>query len=185
MSSTTPETTPSTTPQTSAQTQGINASRWRIEPARSSVSFRSPGVWGLVKVKGEFERYSGTLDLRRKPAVELTLDAASLNTHNTMRDKHLRSPDFFDVENHPQVRFVSDSATLDGEQLRVRGRLDAAGESMPLDLTATVRRVGDELELDARTEADQHQLGMTHSPLGMVRSPSELMIHARLVRSAD
>jgi polyisoprenoid-binding protein YceI len=185
MSSTTPPTIPTTTPQTTSQAHEINASRWRIDPARSSVVFRSPGVWGLVKVKGEFERYSGSLDLRREPAIELTVEAASLNTHNTMRDKHLRSDDFFDVANHPQVRFVSDSATLDGEELRVRGRLYAAGESMPLDLTATVRRVGDELELDARTEADQHQLGMTHSPLGMVRSPSELMIHARLVRSAD
>ena len=79
-----------------------------------------------------------------------------------MRDKHLRSADFFDVENHPQVRFVSDSATLDGERLKVRGRLYAAGTSMPLELEASLRRVGDELEVDARTYGDHRKLGMSH-----------------------
>jgi polyisoprenoid-binding protein YceI len=176
MSTTTPNTT---------KAHDITTSRWRIDPARSSVEFHSPGFWGLVTVKGRFERYAGTLDLTREPAIELTIDAASLNTNNRMRDHHLRSPDFFDVDNHPQVRFVSDSATLEGETMRVRGRLFAAGESMPLELSADVRRDGDELEVDACTDADQRKLGMTHSPLGMVRSPTELIVRARLVRSTD
>ena len=133
-----------------------------------------------MTVKGRFARYDGTLDLQREPAIDLTLESASLDTKNKKRDKHLRSADFFDVDNNPQVRFVSDSVTVDGERLKVRGRLLAAGQSVPLEFDANLRRVGDELEVDARTEVDQRELGMTHSPLGMIKVPSELIVHGRL-----
>jgi hypothetical protein len=49
-------------------------------------------------------------------------------------------------------------------------------------LEARVRRVGNELEVDTTTYVDQRDLGMTHSPLGMIRTPSELVVHGRLVR---
>ncbi len=75
--------------------------RWRIDPSRSRIEFRTPTFWGLVTVRGRFEHYDGTLDLRHEPAVELTIDASSLDTNNNKRDKHLRSPHFFDVDNHP------------------------------------------------------------------------------------
>jgi polyisoprenoid-binding protein YceI len=160
------------TPQPTS-THNIETSRWRIDPARSSVEFRTPTFWGLTTVRGRFERYDGTLDLQQKPEIEMTIEAASLNTNNKIRDKHLRSADFFDVENHPHVRFTSDSATLDGERLKVSGQLYAAGSSMPLDLDATLWRVGDEFEVEARTYADHHKLGMTRSTLGMIRTPSD------------
>ena len=66
--------------------------------------------------------------MRSEPAVELTIEADSLDTKQRRRDKHLRSADFFDVEHHPEVRFVSDSAALDGERLKVHGQLHAAGK---------------------------------------------------------
>ncbi len=163
----------------------IETTRWRIDPARSSVEFHSPTFWGLMTVKGHNERYEGTLDLQSTPAIELTIEAASLNTNNKMRDKHLRSDDFFDVTDHPQVRFVSDNATLDGESLKVSGQLYAAGQSIPLTLDAELRRVGDELDIDAKTDADQRKLGMTHGMLGMIRTPSELTVRGRLVQAAE
>ena len=172
-----------TTPQT-AKVPALEKTRWRIDPTRSSVEFRTPTFWGLVTVKGRFERYDGTLDLRQEPAIELTIEAVSLNTNNNMRDKHLRSSDFFDVENHPQVRFVSDSATLDGERLTVRGRLYAAGTSVPLDVDARLRGVDGELEVEATASADQFELGMSHGALGMIRTPSELTVRGRLVVGA-
>ena len=168
-----------TTPQT-AKAPALERTRWRIDPTRSSVEFRTPTFWGLVTVKGRFERYDGTLDLRRQPAVDLTIEAASLDTRNKMRDKHLRSVEFFDAEHHPMVRFVGQTAKLEGERLTVRGELHAAGNSVPVELEASVRRVGDELEVDTSTYVDQRELGMTHSPLGMIRTPSELIVHGRL-----
>jgi polyisoprenoid-binding protein YceI len=163
----------------------VDRTRWRIDPTRSSVEFHAPNFWGLATVKGKFERYDGTLELDKTPAIELTIDAASLNTNNKKRDTHLRSGDFFDVANHPQVRFVSDSATLSGQELKVRGHLHAAGKSIPVDLDATVRPVGDELAVDAEVHANQHHLGMTWNRLGMLRIPSKLIVHARLVRDGN
>ncbi|MGA2009906.1 MAG: YceI family protein [Solirubrobacteraceae bacterium] len=174
----------STTTHQPLDTPDIEKTRWRIDPARSSIRFRTPTFWGLVTVEGRFELYHGTLDLQHNPAIELTIEAASLTSKNKLRDKHLRSADFFDSDNHPQVRFVSDSATLDGERLTLHGQLHAAGNSMLLNLDASLRLVGDELEVTATTNADHRELGMTHSTLGMIRTPSELIIHGRLVRDA-
>src|SRR5271166_5356800 len=129
----------------------LSTGTWRLDPARSSVEFHVRHFYGLMTVKGHFDRYEGTLDLGSEPAVQLTIDADSLNTKNARRDKHLRSGDFFDVEHHRQVRFVSDSAVLDGDTLKVRGQLYAAGKHVPLDLHATVRNVDDEVEIEATT----------------------------------
>jgi polyisoprenoid-binding protein YceI len=170
---------------------GIDLTAWRIDPARSAVEFEVPGFWGgLIQVRGRFHHYRGTLDLRRTPAIELTIDADSLDTKNARRDKHLRSDDFFAVATHPHVRFVSDSATLEGEQLTVTGTLHAAGASAPVDVVATLREAGPdrlagpELEIDATAVIDQRRLGMTFTALGMVGTPARLAVRGRLVQAA-
>ena len=162
----------------------IDKTIWRIDPDRSSVEFKAPTLWGIATVKGRFSRYQGALDLSGEPSIELTIEADSLDTKNDRRDKHLRSPDFFGVEQHPYVRFVSESATLEGERLKVRGLLHARGASTPLDIDATLRRAGDELEIEAVTVADHQQLGMTWNLLAMLRTPSKLIVRGRLVRAA-
>lgn len=172
--------TPSTTDQ-----PAIEITRWRIDPTRSRVEFRAPTLWGLVTVKGHFADYDGTLDLQRDPAIDLTIQADSLSTNNRARDRHLRSRDFFDVEDHPEVRFVSESARLDGERLTVAGQLCAAGTSTPLKVHATVRPLGGELEVDASAEIDHLALGMSHGLLGMIRTPAQLTVHGRLVRDGE
>jgi polyisoprenoid-binding protein YceI len=161
-----------------------SAGRWRLDPERSSIEFQVRHFYGLVTVKGHFDRYAGTLDLGAQPALQLTIEAASLDTKHARRDKHLRSPDFFDVEREPQVSFVSDSAVLDGETLKLRGTLRAAGKEIPLAFDASLRPVGDELEVEASTDADHRQLGMLWSPLGILRAPSKLIVHGRLARAA-
>jgi polyisoprenoid-binding protein YceI len=135
-----------------------------------------------MTVQGSFERYQGTLDLSARPAVKLVIDADSLNTNQKKRDKHLRSDDFFDVANHPEVRFEADVATLDEEALKAEGELYAAGKHIPLDVEATVTKVGDEFEVEATALADQRELGMTWSPLGITRAPAKLIIRGRLIR---
>jgi polyisoprenoid-binding protein YceI len=162
-------------------TPHIETTRWRIDPTRSAVDFHVKGFWGMQTIKGHFTRYHGTLDLTAEPAIELVIEADSLDTKNNKRDLHLRSPDFFDAERHPYLRFVSDSAMLAEERLQVRGRLHARGQSMPLDLEATLRRVGDELVVKAVTAADHRELGITWNRMGMIRTPSRLMVTGRLI----
>ena len=172
----------STSPANTTDRPDIQRTRWRIDPRRSSVEFHVRHLYGLQTVKGRFERYDGTLDLAAQPSIELTIEADSLNTNNAKRDEHLRSAVFFNTANHPQVRFVSQRAALDGERLQVRGELHAAGKSIPIELDGTIRHDGDELEVDVTTFADHRRLGLTWNPLGIVRTPSKLIVRGRLVR---
>ena len=161
----------------------VNEGRWRLDPSRSSVEFHVRHFYGLMTVKGHFETYEGTLDLGRTPAVELTIEAASLDTGNRKRDEHLRSADFFDAEAHPQVRFVSEAAELRGETLAVSGQLSAAGHSVPVAVEAAIQDAGEgEYEIEAGAEVDHRKLEMTWSPVGILRAPSRLVVRGRLVR---
>jgi polyisoprenoid-binding protein YceI len=157
--------------------------RWRLDPAQSTAEFHVPNFWGLVKVKGRFDRLSGWLEVgeRGERRMELTIDANSLQTGNEKRDEHLRSGDFFDTEHHPTVRFVSTSVSDPvGGRVQVHGELLAAGHRVVLDLEPTLRQHADRLQVDASTTLDQRELGMTWSPLGMTRAPATLTVHARL-----
>ena len=159
----------------------LATTRWRIDPARSGVEFQVKNLWGIATVKGRFSRYHGTLDLSGRPAIELTIEADSLDTRNEKRDAHLRSGDFFDAARHPYVRFVAEAATLDGDRLRVRGDLRVRGTSIPLQLDATLRPAGDGVDVEAVTEIDHRRLGMTWNLIGMIRPTSRLTVTGRLV----
>jgi polyisoprenoid-binding protein YceI len=116
-------------------------------------------------------------------ALELTIDATSVDTGIAARDEHLRSWDFFDVVPNPRVRFTATDVTERCEgQLHVRGELEVAGRSVPIELDASVRMIGGELEIEATTTVDQGQFGMSEGPLGNVRPPAKLHVKARLVQ---
>ena len=164
-------------------TRQLAGTRWRLDREGSSAEFRAPYLWGLGSVKGRFQRLDGWLEVDQDDRwrMELTIDAAGVDTGNARRDKHLRSPDFFDAEQHPEVRFRSRRVIdhRDG-RLHVEGELEAAGGRARLQVELTVRRAGRRLELDAAASVDQRQLGMTFSPLGVIRAPTALGVHAHL-----
>jgi polyisoprenoid-binding protein YceI len=114
--------------------------------------------------------------------VALVIEADSLDTGNRRRDQHLRSAAFFDAAEHPWIRFEADAAELDGEELRLRGELYAAGRHVPLEVEATVTAVGEEFEIEASAVVDQRELGMRFSPLGMVGDHTRLLVRGRLMR---
>jgi polyisoprenoid-binding protein YceI len=173
---------------TTAQTQNPRAEgRWRLDPSASKAEFRVPHFWGLVTVRGHFERLDGYLDLDggQPREMTLTIDAASLHTGISRRDKHLRTGGFFDTDGHPEVRFRSTSVSeVADNRLRVEGELEAGGERLTVTLAPTIHRTSDRLEVDVTTTVDQRQLGMTWSPLGMTRSPVTVTVHASLRRES-
>lgn len=156
--------------------------RWAVDPRRSTVEFRVPTFWGLSTVVGHFDHFEGSFGRGDDdvPAIDLTIDADSLDTANETRDRHLRSERFFDVAEHPQIRFSSTLIDELGGILAMKGQLEAAGGRVPVALEATIREEGDELEIEATTTIDQRELGMTFSPLGMIRTPATLHVRSRL-----
>ena len=162
-------------------TPDISSGSWQLDQTHSSVEFHGRHFYGLMTVKGHFDRYEGTLNLDELPALELRIDADSLETKHGKRDTHLRSGDFFDVANHPDVRFVADTVTLHEGTLTARGELHAAGRQVLLNVEATVRQVDGEFEVEATALVDHRDLGMTWSPLGILRAPSKLIVHGRLI----
>ncbi len=157
--------------------------RWSVDD-ESFVEFAVKTFWGLTTVRGRFDRFDGTYEVGPGGMkIELTIDADSLDTGNGTRDKHLRSNDFFGVDEHPQVRFTSTRVldTRDGK-LHVEGDLDAAGKVVPLEFDATVAEAGDVLELETTTTVDHRLFGMSSGQLAMIRPPATLHVKARLSR---
>jgi polyisoprenoid-binding protein YceI len=167
-------------PETHAQSAGM---RWRLNQADSRAEFRVPHFWGLVTIKGHFNRLDGWLDIdeNQPHRMELSIDVASLDTGNRVRDKHLRSAAFFDTEHHPEMHFRSTSASdAEDGHLHVEGELEAAGNTVQLKLDPTLQQAGEELTIDVTTTLDQRKLRMTWNPLGMTKTPTTLTVHAHL-----
>jgi polyisoprenoid-binding protein YceI len=169
---------------TATEQRTVAPTRWTVEPDQSFVEFAVKTFWGVSTVRGRFDRFDGSYEIGPDgTTVELTIDADTLDTGNETRDKHLRSDLFFHVEAHPQVRFTSTRIhDVGGGILHVVGRLEAAGNGVLLEFPATVRPVGNGLEIEATTTVDQSQLGMSSGQLGMIRRPATLHVKAHLSR---
>jgi len=104
---------------------------WEIDAVHSQATFSVKHMM-ISTVKGHFEVLSGKLELDEQHPenswVEAQVDAASINTRDTKRDGHLRSPDFFDVEKYPTITFKSHKVTpLGNNEYRVTGNLTIHG----------------------------------------------------------
>jgi polyisoprenoid-binding protein YceI len=117
----------------------MTTNHWNIDAAHSGIHF-SIRHMVVSKVRGRFTKYSGTVDLDpadlTRSVVEVTIDAASNDTDNAQRDTHLRSPDFFDVDQFPALRFRSTRIEkLSDEQYRVVGDLTIRDVTREVPLT--------------------------------------------------
>ena len=170
--------------QTTAEETAVE--RWIADPTRTTVEFEVKHLWGLHTVRGRFRSFDGAYIVRPGGSeIELTIDAASIDTGVARRDEHLESPDFLFVALHPEVRFGSTRITgLGNGDVRVTGELEAAGTSVPLAFDASMSVIDGELELEATTTVDQRRFGMSEGLLGNVRPPTKVHVKARLVRAA-
>jgi polyisoprenoid-binding protein YceI len=159
---------------------------WHLDPSESKAEFRLKHLWGLGSVLGKFAKLDGTMqvDAGGQCQMHLTIEASSLDTRNKKRDQDLRSHHFFHVEKHPEVRFVSTGVSDAGDgKLHVQGTLEAGSGSVQLDLEPTVKLSRDSVEIDAEASVDQRTLGMTKNPMGMIKGPAMLTVHAVLRRA--
>jgi polyisoprenoid-binding protein YceI len=169
---------------TATEQRAVATTRWILDGGATSVEFAVKSFWGLTNVRGCFHRFHGAYEVGPDgTTIELTIDADSVDTGNSTRDKHLRSAAFFHVAEHPHLRFTSTRVRDLGDGvLHVEGELEAAGKIAPLEFDATVRGVDNGLEVEATTTIDQRQLGMSSGRLGMIRRPATLHVNAHLSR---
>ena len=164
---------------------GNLAGTWTLDTARSQVRLKSRSMWGLAPVNGVFREVSGngTVSPGGEVSGTITVTAASIDTGNTRRDTHLRSADFFDCGNHPDITFTTDGIQLSGRGVAVSGALTVRDRTRPLsfDAAASVRGNG-EIWLDAELHVNRAGFGLTWNQVGMASMNNTLTIHAVFIR---
>lgn len=152
---------------------------WKVDPERSEIGFAVKSM-GLIPVRGVFREYAGSLAVRGDGAAgELTIEAASLDTQNKRRDKHLRSSDFFDVERQPRIVFTARAVTPRDAGVTVTGDLAIGSTRLPLEISVNVESAaGGTVRLEGETTVARAAAGLDWNWLGMVGR--DAVLHARL-----
>jgi polyisoprenoid-binding protein YceI len=114
------------------------AATWELDPSHTTVEFSVRHMMATT-VKGQFEKVKGSIELDDKDItkshVDVTIDPASVNTHEPKRDGHLKSEDFFDVAKFPTATFKSTKVQKVGKnKLKVTGDLTLHGITKPIVL---------------------------------------------------
>ena len=164
---------------------GALAGKWVLDPRQSSIRLKSRSMAGLVRVNGVFREISGngTVSPDGKVSGTVTVAAASIDTKNTKRDTHLRSADFFDSDNHPDIIFTVHDIRPSGQRAAVTGALTVRDRTRPLSLDAAASVRGDgEVWLDAEVHINRADFGLTWNLMGLISMHNTLIIHAVFTR---
>jgi polyisoprenoid-binding protein YceI len=160
---------------------------WLVDAAHSRIGFAAKHL-GIATVRGAFKEFEGTLDLHEGRAYG-SAKAASLDTNDDTRDEHLRSADFFDVEEHPELRFEStEIRPLGDDSFAIEGDLTIRGVTNPIVLRAEFQ--GSETDgwdieriaLEVTGELDRSDWGMTFN---QVLGSGNLLISDRVKLQLD
>jgi polyisoprenoid-binding protein YceI len=130
---------------TSITIEKIPAGTYSVDSAHSNVGFAVRHM-GIATVRGTFRSFQGTIDATGDaPVLEGTVETASVDTGEENRDGHLKSPEFFDAERHPQISFHSTTTEAAGDgSIRLAGEITIKGISKPIELTGTVAENGED-----------------------------------------
>jgi polyisoprenoid-binding protein YceI len=120
----------------------VPAGTWSVDPIHSTVGFSVKHL-GIATVRGKFEDFEGTLEIGEgdeSARAYGTVQGVSINTGDAGRDEHLRSADFFGVEQNPELRFESTGVEqIDEDTFEIAGELTMNGVTKPIALTAEVQ----------------------------------------------
>jgi polyisoprenoid-binding protein YceI len=158
MSTQTPDIAPGT---------ALPAGTWDVDPVHSSVEFQVRNM-GIVTVKGFFDRFAGTVDYDGEDGLQAvgSADAGSIHTRSEQRDEHLRSPEFFDVEAHPELTFASTAIEPVGDRYLVTGDLAIKGITRQVTFDVEPQGTtpdpwgGERIGLLARAEVDRRDFDL-------------------------
>jgi len=145
------------------QTTQIPTGTWTLDPVHSSIGF-AVRYSGVGTFRGTFEDVDAKLVDGR---LEGVAKVASVKVDDENLAGHLQSPDFFDAEQYPELRFVSNAIERDGERVAVQGDLTLRGVTHPVEITGSVsgpleNAYGQQrLGFDVETTVNRHDYGIT------------------------
>ena len=159
----------------------VNSGSWTLDTAATTVAFTIKNM--IVRtVPGSFTAVDGGATIGpdlASSSISATIDAASFDTGNTKRDDHVKSDDFFDVANHPTIRFESSSIRSTSSGFEVEGTLHARS-SAPITFTVTdVRTEGDAVHFVATGQVDRAALGAGKMPSLMIAKAADIVVTGR------
>ena len=168
-------------------------STWKTDPYHSSVNFTIKHS-GISLVPGEFDQFEGTL-VYAKPditdaKIDFTVETKSINTGVEMRDNHLRSADFFEVEKYPKMTFKSTKMELlKGNMYKLHGNLTIKDVTRPVvfDVTyggsAKDQKGTDKVGFSASTSINRLDYNINYDPTGMgVAKTTDIVLYLQLVK---
>lgn len=126
------------------QIPGYRAGTWQLDPAHTEVGFVVRHMM-VSKIRGRFNEFEGTIVTAEDPlqsSATASIDLSTISTGQQDRDNHLRSQDFFAVDEHPKMTFASTAIRADGEDITVDGDLSIRGVTRPVTLTVEVNGFG-------------------------------------------
>ena len=147
-----------------------NRTTWTIDPSHSTIEFVAKHMM-ITTVKGRFAEFEGTVVADEgnvaDSTVEVTMQAASIDTRSEQRDAHLRSPDFLDVENYPAVTVRSTRVEGTKDEFQLTGDLTIRGVTRPITLDVTFEGEGKDpwggtrASFSAKGKFDRRDYGLT------------------------
>ena len=170
---------------TAEQTTQLPTGTWNLDPVHSSVSFAVKHS-GVMTFRGTFGEIGASLADGR---LEGTAKVASVVVDDENLAGHLQTPDFFDAEQHPELRFTSTTIERDGERILIEGDLTLRGVSRPVELCGTVSGPitdgygNQRLGLDVETTVNRRDYGIDWSadlPSGEQMLADDVVITANL-----
>jgi polyisoprenoid-binding protein YceI len=176
------------------------AIQWKIDTAHSEIQFKVKHLM-ITTVTGYFKKFDLNVetengDFSTVNKLEFTADVDSIDTNNAQRDAHLKSADFFNAEEHSQLRFVGTKYEADGDDAKLYGELTIRGIAKPV--TLNVEYGGTVVDPYGQTKAgftvsgkiSRKEFGLTWNAVteaGSVVLSDEIKIHAevQLVKQAE
>lgn len=145
--------------------------KWNVDTSHSSIDFQVKHMM-VTKVKGTFGNFTANVDAKNiedltTASISFDIDTTSINTKNEDRDNHLKSADFFDVENFPSIKFQSTAITKSGNDYEITGNLTIKDITKPVTFAVEYNGKGknpwgvEVYGFEGKTKINREEFGLT------------------------
>lgn len=171
-----------------ASSPAVSAQKYLITPENSKIEFVGSKVTGSHN--GSFRKFSGTIDFSGQPEtsrVNITIEAASIEADDPGLTKHLKTPDFFDVEKFPQTTFVSTAIKPGGEKgatHTITGNLTMHGVTKSITFPANIAIAPEAITVDSTFSINRKDFGINYAGAAdnLIRDEVLLTLKVRAVK---